>query len=126
MKQLETAYWAEIAAFRQARAGQDAADAWHYLERAHILSQQILRLHLHVHAVLLTFALSRREWREVRGQVLRLMLAPSGRCSAWFRWETPGGHRSALSYPYPSRRNFDMFWARNSASDAFAVAVLLC
>lgn len=30
MKQLETAYWAEIGAFRQARAGQDAADAWHY------------------------------------------------------------------------------------------------
>ena len=78
MKQLETAYWAEIGAFRQARAGQDAADAWHYLERAHILSQQILRLHLHAHAVMLTFALFRREWREARGQVLRLMLAPLG------------------------------------------------
>ena len=78
MKQLATAYWAEIGAFRQARAGQDAADAWHYLERAHILSQQILRLHLHAHAVMLIFAISRREWREARGQVLRLMLAPLG------------------------------------------------
>ena len=78
MKQLEAAYWAEIDAFRQAKAGQDAADAWHYLERAHILSQQVLRLHLHAHALMLTFAISRREWREVRGQVLRLMLAPVG------------------------------------------------
>lgn len=78
MKQLETAYWAEIDGFRQARAGRDAVDAWHYLERAHILSQQVLRLHLHAHAVMLAFALSRREWREVRGQVLRLMLAPLG------------------------------------------------
>ena len=32
MNQLETAYRAEIEAFRQARAGQDAADAWQYLE----------------------------------------------------------------------------------------------
>lgn len=78
MKQLETSYWAEIEAFRQARAGQDAADAWHYLERAHILSQQVLRLHLHAHAVMLTFAISRREWSEARGQVLRLVLAPLG------------------------------------------------
>ncbi|MBA4046869.1 MAG: hypothetical protein C0471_21035 [Erythrobacter sp.] len=78
MNQLETAYRAEIEAFRQARAGQDAADAWHYLERAHILSQQVLWLHLHVHAVMLAFALSGREWQEARGQVLRLMLAPLG------------------------------------------------
>jgi Protein of unknown function (DUF3703) len=78
MKQLEVAYWAEIEAFRQARAGQDAADSWHYLERAHILSQQVLRLHLHAHAVMLSFAIFRREWREARGQVLRLMLAPLG------------------------------------------------
>jgi len=48
------------------------------LERAHILSQQVLRLHLHAHVVMLTFALSRREWREVRGQLLRLILAPLG------------------------------------------------
>ncbi len=78
MKQLEAAYWAEIDAFRQARPGQDAADAWHYLERAHILSQQVLRLHLHAHAVMLTFAISRREWQETRGQVLRLILAHLG------------------------------------------------
>lgn len=78
MKQLEIAYWVEIEAFRKARAEQDAADAWHNLERAHILSQQVLRLHLHAHAVMLTFAISRREWREVSGQVLRLMLAPLG------------------------------------------------
>jgi hypothetical protein len=78
MKQLEIAYWAEIDAFRQAKAGRDAADAWRYLEHAHILSQQILRLHLHAHAVMLIFAISRREWREARGQVLRLVLAPLG------------------------------------------------
>jgi hypothetical protein len=78
MKQLETAYWTQIEAFRQERAGQNAADAWHYLERAHILSQQVLRLHLHAHAVMLIFAISRREWHEARGQLLRLLLAPLG------------------------------------------------
>lgn len=78
MKQLETAYWVEIEAFQQAKARQDAAGAWHRLERAHILSQQVLRLHLHTHAAMLIFAMSRREWREALGQVLRLLLAPLG------------------------------------------------
>lgn len=78
MIRLKTAYWTEIEAFRSVRASQDFGEAWRRLERAHILSQQVMRLHLHAHAVMLAFALSRREWREARGQVLRLLLAPLG------------------------------------------------
>lgn len=78
MMQLRTAYRSEIQAFRSFRADPDAALAWYHLERAHVLSQPVLRFHLHVHWLMLVFAMSRRERREVRGQVLRLMLAPLG------------------------------------------------
>lgn len=78
MTPLESAYRGEIAAFAAAERGGDAALAWTSLERAHILSQRRLMLHLDVHAVMLGFALRRREWGEVGGQVLRLLLAPLG------------------------------------------------
>lgn len=78
MTVLETAYRAEVRAFRKARAANDALAAWHSLERAHILSQSVLPLHLHAHGLMLAFAVSRREWREISGQVLRLLLAPLG------------------------------------------------
>lgn len=78
MIRLKTAYWTAIDASRVARASKEFGEAWHYLEHAHILSQPVSRLHLHAHAVMLAFAISRREWREARGQVLRLMLVPLG------------------------------------------------
>lgn len=78
MNRLEAAYRAEVGAFRQARAGKDIASAWRFLERAHILSQSVLRLHLHAHVMMLAFAISRWEWREALGQVFRLLLAPLG------------------------------------------------
>lgn len=78
MTALEAAYRTEIQAFRKARAGQDFACAWRFLERAHILSQSVLRLHLHAHLLMLAFAIARREWREAMGQMFRLLLAPLG------------------------------------------------
>lgn len=78
MTGLETAYRAEVQAFRQACAGSNFAYAWRCLERAHILSQSVLRLHLHAHVSMLAFAIARREWREALGQVFRLLLAPLG------------------------------------------------
>ena len=54
------------------------ASAWQRLERGHIIAQGSLQLHIHSHGVMLAFAVSRREWAEVAGQVLRLFLAPLG------------------------------------------------
>lgn len=81
MTGLEAAYRAELLAFRQAREGNDSARAWRFLERAHILSQSVLRLHLHAHLLMLAFAFARREWFEALGQVFRLLLAPLGAVS---------------------------------------------
>jgi hypothetical protein len=68
----------EMAVYQRARVLGNVTTAWHALERAHIVSQPYLGLHLANHWSMLRYALVQRDWREVAGQVLRLALAPIG------------------------------------------------
>ena len=52
-----------------------ASEAWRRLERAHILSQPMALEHARVHLRMLVCALRERRWREVSGQISRLLLA---------------------------------------------------
>ena len=61
-----------------AGAAGDAAAAFASLERAHVLGQREFGPHLRVHLRMLSIAMSMRDWREVRGQVLRIALVPIG------------------------------------------------
>lgn len=56
----------------------DTGAAWWAPERAHILSQPDLPLHLRVHWTMLRYAVRMGDLREVAGQTLRLALAPIG------------------------------------------------
>lgn len=56
----------------------DTGAAWWALERAHILSQPDLPMHLRVHWTMLGYAVRQLDLREVAGQTLRLALAPIG------------------------------------------------
>lgn len=71
----------EIRVFDQARRNNDHERAWKALERAHIVGQPYLGLHLSSHWKMLGFAVSRNDWREVSGQIFRLALAPIGNFS---------------------------------------------
>lgn len=53
-------------------------EAWRYLERAHILSQPFAGLHVKVHAHMVGRAFRDRKWRELLGQLPRLLLAGPG------------------------------------------------
>ena len=68
----------EMTAYREARALGEIKVAWHHLERAHIVSQPYLGPHLASHWAMLGFAFDQRDWREVVGQIVRLVLAPLG------------------------------------------------
>jgi hypothetical protein len=68
----------EMAAFKKSKAAGDIASAWRSLERAHIVSQPFLGPHLANHRAMLGFAVAQSDWREVRGQIIRLALAPIG------------------------------------------------
>lgn len=56
----------------------DAAAALESLQRAHVLGQSDFGPHLKVHLRMLRVGLTSRDWREVRGQVLRITLVPIG------------------------------------------------
>jgi hypothetical protein len=68
----------ELAAFDKAKSAGLIESAWHALERAHIISQPFLMMHLSSHWYMLRFAILLRDRREIAGQLLRLTLAPVG------------------------------------------------
>lgn len=68
----------ELIAYRLARGESDAAAAWRALERAHIISQPFLTLHISSHWAMLGFAIQELDIKEIIGQIVRLALAPLG------------------------------------------------
>ncbi|WP_369385836.1 DUF3703 domain-containing protein [Nonlabens tegetincola] len=48
--------------------------AWHHLERSHILGQSYPLEHTYTHWLMLKFGLRQRNTKEVLGQVLRLLV----------------------------------------------------
>ena len=57
---------------------QNFEEAWHHLERAHVVAQDRLGPHCVSHWRMLQLARKTHDWREVRGQIFRLFLAPIG------------------------------------------------
>lgn len=49
-----------------------------HLGRAHIISQRNVLLHLYVHKLMLQYSFSRKDMKEVAGQVLRLIVTVPG------------------------------------------------
>ncbi len=64
-------------ATRRYRSGESGI-AFVLLERAHVLGQPDFVLHMRVHLAMLRVASALNDWREIRGQVLRLCLVPLG------------------------------------------------
>ncbi|WP_460531574.1 DUF3703 domain-containing protein [Chitinimonas naiadis] len=65
--------------------------AFTQLERAHILGQGALGAHLRVHGWMLRVAITRRDAREIRGQLWRLLLTPLGHLSGRLPIGNTGG-----------------------------------
>lgn len=78
MTSLRQAHQREMAKFREARQANDTSAAWRALERAHILSQPVLSIHMRTHCAMLKHAFQTRNGREIAGQLTRLALAPFG------------------------------------------------
>ena len=70
-------------------------EAWHHLERAHVVAQDRLRPHGVSHWRMLELAWKTRDWRELLGQIFRLSLAPIGNITS--RLPTGNSGRSNVS-----------------------------
>lgn len=67
------AFAVEADAARRAYASGQLADAFRHLERAHILGQPWPGPHSWTHWMMLRIGWRRRDWREIRGQLLRFL-----------------------------------------------------
>jgi hypothetical protein len=76
--ELETAFDAALTGARLRYRAGDLRTSFALLERAHVLGQRRLGRHLRVHGWMLKVGWALRDWREVRGQLLRLALTPLG------------------------------------------------
>lgn len=72
---LRTAYDSELDAASAATTRGNAEAAFRHLERAHILSQRYTGQHVRVHWLMLKQGASGRDWREVLGQLSRIIAA---------------------------------------------------
>jgi Protein of unknown function (DUF3703) len=72
---LRTAYLAELAAADAATRRAEIEVAFHHLERAHVLGQRHTAKHVHVHWLMLKLGASAGAWREVLGQLSRIVAA---------------------------------------------------
>jgi len=79
----------------------ELASAWTFLERAHILSQAHVLPHLQVHWRMFTFAWRGRNWRELLGQVPRLILATPGSLLGRAPLGNTGGANVGIFTPMP-------------------------
>lgn len=75
MPSIAEAFDHEWIAAAQARLDGNLDSAFHHLERAHILSQRITRLHVQSHVGMLAIGWQRRDGREVTGQLARIVAA---------------------------------------------------
>lgn len=99
--------------YRDARDDGEWRTAWHHLERAHILAQPDFRLHLMSHIDMLTFALSRRDGREVVGQLLRIALVPLGSLTGSLPIGNSGRARISAFIPMPLPDDLQPFFRRD-------------
>jgi hypothetical protein len=75
------AYEAAMSEARKRLDQGDPAAALSFLERAHVLGQTAFLPHLRVHLRMLRVAWALRDGRELRGQLMRLVLTPIGHLS---------------------------------------------
>jgi hypothetical protein len=89
----------ELAAARHAFGS--GHDGWRHLERAHVLSQPWAFDHVRVHAAMLRRGWHERDRVEVRGQLLRLVVAGPGSLVNRYPIGNNGRARVSATMPMP-------------------------
>jgi len=79
----------------------NSSEAFHHLERAHILSQYSTRDHVRVHWAMLRWGLAERSTREVLGQILRVIAAATKTAIGWVPAGNTGGSNVSPIKPMP-------------------------
>ncbi|WP_422353880.1 DUF3703 domain-containing protein [Roseivirga pacifica] len=73
-QKLKPYYQVELIAYQNSYAQKDLQSAWNHLERAHVIGQAYPWPHTYVHWKMLQFGISIKSWKEVLGQIPRLLV----------------------------------------------------
>lgn len=73
-KHLKIAYNKEISLYKEFLGNEDYPNAWHHLERSHIIGQSYPMDHTYSHWLMLKFGLMQKNSKEVFGQIIRLLV----------------------------------------------------
>jgi hypothetical protein len=98
---LVTTWHDERARARTARIEGDADAERRHLERAHILSQPLVMLHLRSHVAMLAAALRHRDHHEITAQLFRLLVAAPGTVTGRYPVGNTGGGDVSATLPMP-------------------------
>lgn len=91
----------EINLYSSAIKSKDMKKAVYHLGRVHILSQLSVFSHLAVHFIMLSFAIRSLDFKEVCGQVLRVVVTIPGHILGKIPWGNTGWTSVELTKPLP-------------------------
>lgn len=90
-----------------AAAADDRDTMWQHLEDAHVLSQPTASQHARVHLRMLQAGWKTKDRTEVRGQILRLIVAAPGTWSGHYPRGNTGRARVSATQPMPIRPDLE-------------------
>lgn len=73
-KNLKQAYSSELEMYRFNLKNGDYKSAWHHLERSHIIGQSYPIEHTYSHWLMLRFGFRQKDFKEIIGQIIRLLV----------------------------------------------------
>jgi hypothetical protein len=111
---LETAWSTEIEAARAMLKAGDAAGEWRALERAHILSQPMAVPHVRTHFLMIRYATRHRDFRELAGQLFRLIVAGPGSFTGRYPAGNTGGANVSAFAAMPIPEDLSAFLQHNT------------
>lgn len=89
--QRSQAFATTMSAARSAYAAGELDSAFQALERAHVLGQRYVLPHLQSHIWMLRVGLARKDAREIRGQLLRILAVFPAHLMGWLPVGNTGG-----------------------------------
>lgn len=95
----------DLTAAHAARRSGDRERCWELLEDAHVLSQPWAPWHVRVHGSMLVAGTGERDWREVWGQLVRLVVARPGSATGRYPVGNTGRARVPATRPMPFRED---------------------
>jgi arylesterase / paraoxonase len=98
---LRIAFKSEMRQAKSAFAVQSWDECFRFLERAHILGQRYFITHVWTHLWMLRVAIRKPDWREIRGQIIRIVAVVPGYVFGWVPKGNTGGANVSALLPMP-------------------------